>query len=85
MEQIEQIELTIEEIKERLREGYVYSGVSVGGKYTFIHNGNDFYAMCYLSEDIVTSNSKFWNDIFLKNCLEHGELYQLDDPTLERR
>ena len=76
----ETIELTLEEIKERLRQGYVYSGRWNNHKHTFIYSIVDFYCKKE-GEGFIAGITLF--DARLNGCLEAGELYELEDPLLE--
>jgi len=73
------IELSLEEIKDRLRKGYIYTGKT--------HEGDrcKFECVYGVAFDVTLNNvsCSLFFDSYLMNCLYRGELYELEDPTLE--
>jgi len=74
------IELSLEEIKDKLREGHIFSGVDIAGnKVRFMYDNWNARIMC-LSTFLGILYCK--SDL-LEECLECGKLYWLDDPIME--
>jgi len=77
------IELTLEDIRERLRKGYVYSGKSLDDSYKFMYSEKDDLYLTLRSKGLYLLREPMV-DVFINRCLSfYGELYELEEPTLE--
>ena len=77
------IELSLEEVKERIKKGYIYSGTSVGGDYRFFYGNCLFMYLADAGDRVFYDDDQFFFRMIIANCLDHGELYELEDPTLK--
>lgn len=79
---METIELTLEEVKERLRAGYIFTGLdSYNDRNLFFMSGDTLFRKDF--EIDTLGNSCVYQ--IIKSCYDRGKLYMLDDPTMEER